>query len=607
MTRLRGTKKKEIPGDPLVQSSSTLLPTPTTWTTTLVADGHGTLWHPHHHPHDDDDDKENSPTSPTIASIHLDHSEDEDAQVRICFRNHTLRNLLLCWVSHDGSFHHYYTLPPFSPLQTKEGNNQRPEGDGNIMVTTTDDDHIETSTVGHAFVVLATTGTATKEEHDQLLLQIQQEESIAPFASRVRIVGAYRSNHRPHDNDDDDEEEEVIHLVEVIDPSLDNDNRSELLQHPVRSTRSFFLSSIWRRQLQSRIFSCCCGGFGRHPKIKKYKDENDKGRDDDEEEDEKGLEEDIEEAVPLPTTATVTSTVPHDSTRYTLTARLVRLGRGADDLCVCDTSQKYYQRQYFGKCRWPVMVEPKWYGNDRTLETLLAHDLDCMVACLPEHAVTLLRDTSPTPIYINRTLQYGRKRRPITGRGMCFHPGSEWLQRNGMSVKKCESVEMYRASEYREMCQDWGQGGILLHEFSHAYHHKGCVDGYDNEEIMECYQEAMSEGIYDSVPVHGPQGPVAPAYAKTNAMEYFAELSTAFLGGIPSLFQNDDDDKNDIETGAKNHRRKQVRTGGKTTNVVQPNHHSRDEYNKWYPHNRQQLLDHDPRAYALLQKIWKIP
>lgn len=184
-----------------------------------------------------------------------------------------------------------------------------------------------------------------------------------------------------------------------------------------------------------------------------------------------------------------------------------------------------------------------------------------------------------------------------------------------MSTKKCECVELYEAPDYRNSRRDWGQGGLLLHEFCHAYHHKGCTDGYDNEDIIQCYESAMEEGIYDSVPVHGPQGPHAEAYAKTNAMEYFAELSTAFLGGIPHPKVNDDDDsKNDTSimtndsTKTKSRRHpKQLRHPSSTATHLQTNHNNdTNDYNKWYPHSRQQIQDHDPRAYALLQKMWKI-
>lgn len=45
----------------------------------------------------------------------------------------------------------------------------------------------------------------------------------------------------------------------------------------------------------------------------------------------------------------------------------------------------------------------------------------------------------------------------------------------------------------------------------------------------------MKEGLYNEVEVHtrgGKNNRKQKAYACTNAMEYFAELSTAFLGGL---------------------------------------------------------------------------
>ena len=81
----------------------------------------------------------------------------------------------------------------------------------------------------------------------------------------------------------------------------------------------------------------------------------------------------------------------------------------------------------------------------------------------------------------------------------------------------------------------------------------------------------MKDKLYDSVRVHGPQGlaadgvtPVAAkAYACTNCMEFFAELSVAY-------------------------------------------HWCRDdsEYNKWFPFNRAQLLAHDPATMRVLEREW---
>jgi len=82
----------------------------------------------------------------------------------------------------------------------------------------------------------------------------------------------------------------------------------------------------------------------------------------------------------------------------------------------------------------------------------------------------------------------------------------------------------------------------------------------------------MKDRLYDSVRVHGPQGlaadgitPVlAKAYACTNCMEFFAELSVAY-------------------------------------------HWHQDEateYNKWFPFNRAQLAQHDPATLRVLEFEW---
>lgn len=232
-----------------------------------------------------------------------------------------------------------------------------------------------------------------------------------------------------------------------------------------------------------------------------------------------------------------------------------------------DTTQKHYISMHLGQVQWPVQLEPNSL-SDEQLE-LLAQDIDAMASRLPPNAVAALRES--TPIWINKSLQYGPQTCPINGDGMCFHPGADWLKRNGMNPAKCECVEMYSTASYWASRRLWGAGGLLLHEFSHAYHHKCCNKGYDNKEIRQCYQAAIDSGLYDCVQVkkifgEATQCETARAYACTDPMEYFAELSTAFLG--------------------------------QTT--------TSEEYNKWFPFNRQQIKDHDPRAYELLQKMWKV-
>lgn len=231
-----------------------------------------------------------------------------------------------------------------------------------------------------------------------------------------------------------------------------------------------------------------------------------------------------------------------------------------------DTSQKCYTKSVLGG--WLVFVEPNWHGGNVQLEQKLAKDLEWAAKRLPEQARKYLEEN--TPVWINKSLCWGPKACPIEGRGLCFHPGSDFLDENLMTKAKAHCIEMYNAPQYFEQdAKLWGKGGVFIHEFAHAYHHRCLEGGYDNKEILDCFRKSVEEDqLYNWVRVHGSQGPMNKAYACTNAMEYFAELSAAFLG--------------------------------------QPDLQSEEEFNKWYPFNRRHIKEHDPRAYQLLMKIWKI-
>jgi len=238
-----------------------------------------------------------------------------------------------------------------------------------------------------------------------------------------------------------------------------------------------------------------------------------------------------------------------------------------------DTSSKHYDTMLLGD--WPCRIEPGCFPSNMTnpttgqnaLQRRFESDILAASASLPPHARERLKTS--TPIWINKSSCYGPKASPIIDRDACFHPGREWLIKNGMNPAKCGGVEWYDAQHYLEDCDLWGPGGQVLHELSHAWHCLHIDDGYDNEEIINVYNLAMKEGLYDCVRVHDLHGrtKVCRAYACNNAMEYFAELSVAFLGGV----ENTD-----------------------------------AEHNKWYPFNRRQVREHDPRAFDMLCRMWGV-
>ena len=70
---------------------------------------------------------------------------------------------------------------------------------------------------------------------------------------------------------------------------------------------------------------------------------------------------------------------------------------------------------------------------------------------------------------------------------MCYHPrgGGEWLRRNGLAADKAGCVEISRVDDFLSSRGLWGPGGLLLHEFSHAFHDQLCEGGYGCDEIIQ--------------------------------------------------------------------------------------------------------------------------
>lgn len=153
-------------------------------------------------------------------------------------------------------------------------------------------------------------------------------------------------------------------------------------------------------------------------------------------------------------------------------------------------------------------------------------------------------------------------------RGCCYHPrdGGGWLELNGFPAKDLAgAIHIYRLSDYMKDRHLWGKGGVLVHELSHAVHDQFVVDGHGNRLVQKRYEEAALP-LYSSVRVkrlNGGFDTETKHYACTDAAEFFAELSTAYL---------------------------------------EPE--STELYNKWEPFNRPQLKALDPITHALLERVW---
>lgn len=72
---------------------------------------------------------------------------------------------------------------------------------------------------------------------------------------------------------------------------------------------------------------------------------------------------------------------------------------------------------------------------------------------------------------------------------------------------------------------------VLLHELAHGFHDQELT--YQNAEVIKAFHNAVKTGIYKKV--QNIYGNYEKAYALTNHMEYFAEISVAFFsrkGGV---------------------------------------------------------------------------
>jgi hypothetical protein len=110
-----------------------------------------------------------------------------------------------------------------------------------------------------------------------------------------------------------------------------------------------------------------------------------------------------------------------------------------------------------------------------------------------------------------------------------YHPNLQWLRQNGYIDEKYRSVEISNINNFINWSNQ-NQPLMVMHELAHAYHDQELGFGYGP--ILNAYNRAMADGQYDSVSYHSGNGNYfnQEAYATTNHIEYFAELTEAYLG-----------------------------------------------------------------------------
>jgi hypothetical protein len=173
--------------------------------------------------------------------------------------------------------------------------------------------------------------------------------------------------------------------------------------------------------------------------------------------------------------------------------------------------------------------------------------LEEIVRVVPKKAVAELQKV---PLWINP--EY-----PKTPPRAEYHPGADWLRENGRDPAMEKAVEFTNVRIFEAECRR--MPNFALHELAHAFHHRTLRMSYGNLEIKAAYDKAKFSGKYDRVERKDSEGRIRMdrAYSMTNPQEYFAECTEAYFS-----------------------------------------------HNDFFPFTREDLKQHDPEMFTLLQKLW---
>ena len=181
----------------------------------------------------------------------------------------------------------------------------------------------------------------------------------------------------------------------------------------------------------------------------------------------------------------------------------------------------------------------------RTLEHL-RWELYQIKLAAPAFAVSNMQEN--TPIWI----EYKEKV------DLSYHPSRRWLTGRGYTIPKDPpsfmslSVKTHVGDSYRHPF-------VIFHEMAHGFdfHFIGKGRSYGNDECEKNYQRMMDEGKYEAVKIWN--GRTGSHYARSNRMEYWAEITEAYFA-----------------------------------------------VNDFYPFVRAELRQHDPRMARLVERYWGV-
>ena len=196
---------------------------------------------------------------------------------------------------------------------------------------------------------------------------------------------------------------------------------------------------------------------------------------------------------------------------------------------------------------WTVHVDPQLLEGD-CFETgqhalrMLANHLQRIAILVPQEQLAKLR-----------TIEFWIEHAHPQLGAMQYHPSPKWLTDRGHDRRLAKKVHITHADQLLSRQQMLKHPAVILHELAHAFHDQFL--SFDNPKIIEAYDKAMADGLYEKVLLY--TGRKVRHYAATNHKEYFAE-------GTESFFYRND----------------------------------------FYPFVAAELEEHDPVLYDLLVDIW---
>ena len=213
----------------------------------------------------------------------------------------------------------------------------------------------------------------------------------------------------------------------------------------------------------------------------------------------------------------------------------------------------YEKTQVMG---WDLYIE-KSISKDKALNAVILKEvregIERFVKIVPPDAIKFLQTI---PIWASNEPTYPMRKNE---RGVIpFHRDKTWLRDHNLNPHMAPGVHIInpRAALLDHKIFEWGPM-TMLHELAHAYHNVKL--GLSNPDIRSAYGSAMARGLYLKVPDRKFKNRKVKAYAASNKEEYFAEVTEAYFG------------KND-----------------------------------WFPHNRKELKEYDPKAYLMVEKVWGV-